>query len=375
VAAGAGSDPLYLPQAGKREDPVYLTGPYNGGAFGLSIVTHAEAGPFNLGDVVVRASIRINPSTAQVSVVSDPLPQIKDGIPFRLRLVNVDIDRPNFIFNPSNCEQMKVTGTIVSAEGASENVSSPFAVANCALLPFKPAFGVSTQKDGELKGHGASLRVKLTLPHAGPQSASQSGEANIRSVKVTLPKALPARLTTLQQACTEQVFAADAANCPKASFVGIAIAHTPILGVPLQGPAILVSHGGQAFPDLDIVLQGEGITIILTGNTAIKHNITTSTFASVPDAPVSSFELVLPEGPNSALSANGNLCSQKLVMPTEFVAQNGATLSQNTHIEVEGCEFVVKVKSGKSRRGEPRMDGDERGQEIQFTEQIKSEIQ
>jgi hypothetical protein len=137
----------------------------------------------------------------------------------------------------------------------------------------------------------------------------------------------------------------------------MAVAHTPILANPLTGPAYLVSHGGVAFPDLVVVLQGEGITIDLTGNTSIKHNVTTSTFASVPDAPVESFELTLPEGPNSALSANGNLCSQKLVMPTEFVGQNGATLSQNTHIEVEGCEFVVKVKSGKSRRGEPRRTG------------------
>jgi hypothetical protein len=350
AAAGAGSEPLYLPQPGRREDPVYLTGPYNGGPFGLSIVTHAEAGPFNLGDVIVRASIRVNPTTAQVTVVSDPLPQIKDGIPFRLRLVNVDINRPNFTFNPTNCEELHVNSTITGLEGGVASPSNRFQVANCALLPFKPSFGVSTQHDGELKGHGASLRVKLTFPHAGPQGPSQSGEANVRSVKVTLPKALPARLTTLQKACTAAQFETNAAGCPQASFVGTAIAHTPILSTPLVGPAILVSHGGEAFPDLDIVLQGQGITVILTGNTGIKHNITTSTFATVPDAPVSSFELVLPEGEHSALAANGNLCQQKLVMPTTFVAQNGATLNQETHIEVEGCrvfEFVVKVNRGE----------------------------
>jgi hypothetical protein len=261
----------------------------------------------------------------------------------------VDIDRPEFVFNPTNCERMAVTGTITSTQGATANVSSPFQVGGCAGLAFKPSFTVSTQNSGELKGHGASLRVRLAFPHAGPQSGA-AGEANVRSVKVSLPKALPARLTTLQKACTAAQFESNPAGCPEASFVGAAIAHTPILANPLAGPAILVSHGGEAFPDLDIVLQGQGITVILTGNTSIKHNITTSTFASVPDAAVSNFELVLPEGPHSALAANENLCQAKLVMPTAFVAQNGATLNQETHIEVEGFrEFSCIEKRG----GEP----------------------
>jgi hypothetical protein len=259
-----------------------------------------------------------------------------DGVPTDLRTVNVMIDRPNFMFNPTNCEPMSVTGVITSAQGVTASVSSPFQVGGCRGLTFKPKFSVSTSHNGELKGHGASLKVDLQFPNAGPQSGAAAGEANTKSVKVTLPKALPARLTTLQKACTAAQFESNPAGCPEASFVGAAVAHTPILDNPLAGPAILVSHGGEAFPDLDLVLQGEGITIDLVGNTAIKHNITTSTFASVPDAPVSNFELTLPEGPHSALAANGNLCQQKLVMPTAFVAQNGATLNQETHIEVEG---------------------------------------
>ncbi|HEY7933994.1 MAG TPA: hypothetical protein VID48_09225, partial [Solirubrobacteraceae bacterium] len=273
-----------------------------------------------------------------------------------LRSVNVTIDRPNFTLNPTNCAPMAVTGTITSTQGAIAPVSSRFQVGDCAGLTFAPKFAVSTSGKAS-KRNGASLNVKLTFPHSGPQSGNQSGEANVKSVKVKLPSALPARLTTLQKACTEKQFAENPAGCPKASLVGMAIAHTPILSVPLQGPVYLVSHGGAAFPDVVMILQGEGIVIDLVGNTEIKGQVTTSTFASVPDAPVSSFELKLPEGEFSALSANGNLCTQKLVMPTEFVAQNGATLSQNTHIEVEGCEFVVKVKSGKSRRREPRRQG------------------
>jgi hypothetical protein len=361
VGAGVGSDPLVIPQPGEPEIPIYLTGPYEGAPFGLSVVVPAIAGPFDLGTVVVRATISVNPYTAQVTVTTYPsgpysIPQILDGVPIRLRTINVTIDRKEFVFNPTSCEPMSVTGTLASAEGASAAVSSPFQVTNCATLRFAPKFAVSTEGKAS-KRNGASLNVKLTFPHPGPQSSSQSGEANIARVHVQLPKSLPARLTTLQKACPDKVFEANPAGCPKESIVGQAIAHTPILNVPLQGPAFFVSHGGAKFPELILVLQGEGITIDLAGETDIKHGVTTSTFAHVPDAPVTSFELALPQGPFSALAANGNLCTQNLEMPTEFVAQNGATLSQNTHIEVEGCEFVVKVKSGKSHRGEPRRTG------------------
>jgi hypothetical protein len=219
-------------------------------------------------------------------------------------------------------------------------LSNRFQVANCATLPFKPTFTVSTSAKTS-RPNGASLSVKLSFP--------QSGEANIHSVHVELPKALPSRLTTLQKACTEAQFASNPAGCPSASIVGHAIAHTPILNVPLEGPAYFVSHGGAKFPELIVVLQGQGVTIQLAGETFInsKTGVTSSSFANVPDAPVSSFELVLPQGQYSALAANGNLCAQNLVMPTKFVAQNGATLSQNTHIEVEGCANTLSLISKK----------------------------
>jgi hypothetical protein len=152
----------------------------------------------------------------------------------------------------------------------------------------------------------------------------------------------------LQKACTAAVFDANPAACPAASIVAYAKAITPILPVPLEGPAYFVSHGGEAFPQLILVLQGYGITIDLVGDTFIsKAGITSSTFAHVPDAPVSSFELTLPEGKYSALAANGNLCKEqsKLKMPTEFTAQNGAVLNQNTHIEVEGCSNTLSLIS------------------------------
>jgi hypothetical protein len=344
VSAGAGPDPVFLPQAGRLEDPVYLTGPYNGAPFGLSIVEHAEAGPFNLGTVIVRAAIGVDPHTAQVVIKSQPLPQILQGIPTEVRSVTVTVDRPGFIFNPTSCNPLTVTGTAVSTQGSSAVLSSRYQAAGCQALAFKPTFAVSTQGRTSKTG-GASLHVKVT---------SGAGQANIAQVKVDLPKQLPARLTTLQKACPGGVFAANPASCPAASLVGTATAHTPVLSSPLAGPAYLVSHGGAAFPDLVIVLQGEGVTFDLDGLTGIKHGITSSTFRSIPDAPVSTFELTLPAGPRSVLGGNlpakakGSLCGQNLTAPTALTGQDGTTIKQNTRITITGCS---KHRRAPHRRG------------------------
>jgi hypothetical protein len=164
---------------------------------------------------------------------------------------------------------------------------------------------------------------------------------------VDLPKQLPSRLTTLEKACIGRVFEANPAGCPVHSMVGHAVVHTVVLPVALEGPAYFVSYGGEAFPDLVMVLQGYGITIDLVGDTYIKKGITSSAFKAIPDAPISSFELTLPEGKYSALAANGNLCGQKLAMPTAFTAQNGAEIKQDTKIAVTGCPSSVSIESKK----------------------------
>ncbi len=339
ATAGPGPDPVSV-QGGQ----VFLTGPYKGAPFGLSVIVPAVAGPFNLGNVIVRAAIQIDPHTAQITVVSDPLPTVLDGIPLQLRSVNVTIDRPGFMFNPTNCDPLTVGGTLTSTQGTTASVSSDFQAVNCATLPFKPVFSVSTQA-GTSKKNGASLTVKGTFP--------TGAQANIRSVGVVLPKQLPARLTTIQQACPEATFNANPASCPVGSNIGVASATTPILSSPLTGPAYLVSHGGAAFPDVVIVFQSEGVTFDLVGSVNIKHGITSSTFATVPDAPISSFELSLPEGPHSGLAAvvpakaKGNLCGQKLTMPFTTTGQNGAVLKQNTRIQVTGC-LKTKTKAKKT---------------------------
>jgi hypothetical protein len=344
VGTGAGSNPYYV--TGK----VYLTGPYNGAPYGLSFVVPAVAGPLNLGTVVVRAAVSVDPHTTALTVTSEPLPQILQGVPLHIRAVNVTLDRERFIFNPSNCNAMAIKATMTSSLGAVSPVSTHFQATNCAALSFHPKFTVTTSGKTS-RANGASLDAKLLEPNVGGQPilATNGGEANIAKVKVELPKALPSRLTTLQKACTAQVFEANPANCPSASLVGYAKATTPILPVQLTGPAYFVSHGGEAFPSLIVVLQGYGVRVDLIGATFIsKQGITSSTFGAVPDVPVSSFELYLPEGPYSALAANGNLCKKKLVMPTEMVGQDGEVIHQSTPIGLTGCNKANAKKKAKA---------------------------
>jgi hypothetical protein len=340
VGVGAGSNPYYV--TGKA----YLTGSYNGAPYGLAFVVPAIAGPLNLGTVVVRAAVNVDPHTAALTVTSEPLPQILQGVPLDIRAVNVTLDREHFIFNPTNCDPLSIDATLTSALGASVPVSTRFQATNCSALSFTPKFSATTSGRTSRAG-GATLDARLQMPGGA--------QANIARVKVELPKALPSRLTTLQKACPARTFQANPAGCPAASLVGYAKADTPLLPVMLTGPAYFVSHGGEAFPSLIVVLQGYGVRVNLVGSTFIsKKGITSSTFAAVPDVPVSTFELYLPQGPYSALAANGNLCKQKLSMGTELAAQNGAVIHQSTPIGVTGCTKpnAKKTSERTSRQAE-----------------------
>jgi DNA-binding beta-propeller fold protein YncE len=367
IGVGIGNDPFTV--TGGR---FYLTGPYNGhgsctvgeagcAPFGLTFEVPAKAGPFDLANtknnhppcdcVVVRGKIELNPQTAAITITSNPpgtpdsIPTSIEGIPLEIQHVNATTTRGNFQFNPTNCSKMALTGTVQLNEGGTSTISTPFQVTNCAALKFEPKFTVSTSAKTS-RTQGASLTAKLAYP-----SVPQGTDADIAKVKVELPKQLPSRLTTLQKACTAGQFEANPAACPTASKIGYAVVHTPLIPVPLQGPAIFVSHGGEAFPSLTLVLQGYGITIDLVGTTDIKKGVTSTTFKTVPDQPFSSFELTLPEGPYSALTAPGNLCTAKnLTMPTEFIAQNGAELKQATKITVTGCPKAKKTTHKKKHK-------------------------
>ncbi len=330
VGAGSGPEPYSF------SGPVFLTTHYGGSPYGLSIPVAAVAGPFNLGTVVTRAGINVDPYTARV-IATSTLPTIVGGVPLRLKSVAVNINRKGFLYNPTNCGPLATDSLLTSTLGATNTTSSPFQVGKCDSLAFKPSFQAATS-DKASKKNGAALQVNVSMP---------AHEANIRSVVAALPIQLPSRLSTLQKACVGATFDANPAACPAASKVGSATVRTPVLPGRLSGPAYLVSRGGAAFPDLDLILEGNGVRVILVGNTNIKNGVTTSTFASVPDVPVSSFALDLPMGPNSVLSAFGNLCLRPLLMPTTITAQSGAQIRQSTRISVTGCS--VRILSRRVR--------------------------
>ncbi len=343
---GPGPYPFVLPEPGAPPAPIYLTGSYEGAPFGLSIAVPIVAGPFNLGTEVVRAKIEVDPHTSQLTISTTAFPKTVKGIPTDIREIDAVIDRPEFMFNPTSCNPMSFSGTAYSFEGATAPVSSHFQMGSCRSLAFKPDFKVSTSGKTS-RASGASLTAKIVYPTGNLGANQASSQSNIASVKVDLPKRLPSRLTTLQKACTAATFEANPANCPAASIVGHARAITPVLPVPIEGPTYFVSHAGEEFPSLIAVLQGYGVTIDLVGSTFInsKTNITSSTFKNVPDVPIASFELTLPQGKYSALAANGNLCKTKLVMPTAFTAQDGAVIHQSTPISVTGCPKSKKAKA------------------------------
>lgn len=363
VGTGVGTILDYVP------GELYLSGSFRGDPLSVVSITSAVVGPFDLGTVVVRFGLHIDPYTAQVSIDptgSEPIPTIIDGIVTHVRDIRVSIDRSNFTINPTSCQPRPISSTLTSSLGQSATTSTLLHAEACNELAFKPKFVVSTSGRTS-RANGASLSVKLTMPiKLGTQS-------NIRTVKVELPKQLPSRLETLQQACTEQQFNRNPAGCPKASFIGRAVATTPILPEPLTGPMIFVSHGGEAFPSLVLALQGYGFTIDIVGSTFIneKTGITSTTFHAIPDEPVGTFQLTMPQGKYSALAATANLCDithttktiaidkrvtikthghrktivrklkrrtrARFTMPTIFTAQNGATIKQNTPITVTGC--------------------------------------
>jgi uncharacterized repeat protein (TIGR01451 family) len=328
VAAGPGADPLFLPGS------VYLTGPYDGAPFGLSIVVPAQAGPLDLGMIDIRASVNVDPSSAALSIASGPLPQRVDGIPLQIKTVNLDIDREGFTFNPSDCQPLAVEGVLESNEGATAQVTSPFRAANCAKLPFKPKLTALTHASTSKAG-GAYLHMRIVFP--------PGARANVAKLKVDLPRQLRARLTTLQQACVAAVFAVDPASCPAQSVVGSVTVLTPVLRHGLVGPVYLVSHAGASAPSLEFVLQGEGVTIDVAGQASVEHGVLAGIFSSLPDVPFSTLGLVLTEGPHSLLAANlparahASMCGQRLTMPTAITAQNGAVIRQSTRLLVSGC--------------------------------------
>ncbi len=346
VELGPGTEPS-LVEGGQ----VFLTGPYKGAPFGLSIVIPAKVGPYTLagvngvGELVLKAALNVGSRTAALTITSDPFPNALDGIPLQLRLIKLALDRPDFMLNPTSCSPLQITSTLASVQNTTASIASPFQAANCGALTFAPTLAVSTPAKTS-RVDGTSVYVKTTAPPT---------DAVAVKVKSALPKQLVIRLTTLQKSCRAATFESNPAACPLSSVIGVVRSAMPSVSGIFSGPIYLVSHGGAKFPEVVVILQDDGIRVDLHGETFVSPSgITSTTFTAIPDVPVNYFEAELPAGPYSALAAKGSLCDGPLVIPNEWYGYNGAVIKRSTRITVTGCPKAKRAHHTKPRHGRRR---------------------
>jgi hypothetical protein len=306
VGAGAGTDPFYV-----NTGSAYLAGPYKGAPLSLAIVTPAVAGPFDLGNVVVRTALRVNPETARVTAVTDALPTILDGVPLDLRDVRVDLDREDFTVQPTSCESEPFGGSATSTTGLTAPLRSPYAAIGCAGLPFAPDLSLAVKGASKRSGYPA-LVAKLK---------ARKGDADIGAVTVALPHSEFLAQNHIGTICTRPQFAAR--KCPKRSIYGYAEARTPLLAKPLKGPVYLRANGGaRELPDLVAALRGQ-IEIDLVGYIDSHKGGIRTRFVKVPDAPISSFTLRMKGGEKSLLENSTDLCAAAQHAEVRMTGQNG----------------------------------------------------
>jgi hypothetical protein len=337
VGAGPGSNPIYVPQPDKAPTGVYLAGPYKGAPYSLVVKVPAQAGPFDLGTVVVRNGLYVDSETTQVTARSDALPQILKGIPITYRDIRVVVDRPDFIVNPTNCDPMSVDSRIGGSGGATADPRSRFQVAGCDALPFAPKLKLQLKGATRRIGHPA-LKAVLT---------ARPGEAGIARAQVNLPHGEFLDQGNLNKTCTKPVLLAG--DCPASSIYGRARAFTPLLDRPLEGPVYLVGGYGYKLPALVADLNGQ-IRVTLVGKVDSGPNKgIRNTFEVVPDAPVSRFVLEMKGGKKYGLLENSeNLCKApkaKRRAIARFTGQNG---------KVAAFKPLVRNQCGKGAKKHAR---------------------
>jgi hypothetical protein len=329
AAAGAGPAPYYA------KGKAYLSGPYKGAPLSLAIVTPATAGPFDLGTIVVRTALDVDPESARITAKSDPIPSILQGIPLDVRAVQIKLDRPGFTLNPTNCNPMAFGGQLLSTLNQAAPLSSRFQVGECDRLAFKPKLGLRLAGKTNRGGH-PSLRAVVTLPPGG---------ANVAGASVALPHSEFLDQGHIGTVCTRVQFAAG--QCPAASVYGHARAVTPLLDAPLEGPVYLRSSSNK-LPDLVADLNGQ-IHVVLAGRIDSVNGGIRTTFESVPDAPVSSFVLTMPGGKKGLLQNSTNICAKANRAVAQFEGQNGKTADLKPALKVD-CAKKKKKKSAHAGR-------------------------
>jgi hypothetical protein len=337
AGAGAGSKPYYV--SGKA----YLAGPYKGAPLSLAIITPALAGPYDLGTVVVRAAVELDPFTSQLTVRSDPIPTELKGIPLDLRSIAVRANRPNFTVNPTNCKPMVVAGSLSSTVGQTAPLSDRFQVSGCKKLAFAPRLELRLKGKTRRSGHPA-LKAVLTYP--------KEASANIARAQVGLPHSEFLDQGNLDKVCTQPQLRSG--TCPSTSVYGHAKAWTPLLAKPLEGPVYLGVGFGYKLPALVADLNGQ-IRVLLKGKVdTTKHQGIRTTFETVPDAPVSRFVLEMKGGPKYGLLENSeNICRKAQRASVRFLAQSGKVEQLQQKIGND-CKAKRKRKTRGKGAGGPR---------------------
>jgi hypothetical protein len=320
VAAGPGSHPFHA--VGK----MYLAGPFKGAPLSLAAVTPALAGPYDYGVVVVRVALHVDPLTAQVSAVSDTVPSIIGGIPIRMRSIQVNIDKPNFTINPTNCSPFTVDSQGIGDQGTVTDFSSYFQVVNCASLPFKPTM---TMK--QVGGHKNTRRAKN--PQLQFDLRTRPGDANIKSLSVTLSSAFAIDQRHLGNICSEKELTEK--QCAGRTPIGKASTMTPLLDQPLEGPVYAVSGSG-GLPKLAFILNGQGNLVPRAETKTISKGGAgrlQTTVPVVPDAPIGHFHLIVFGGKSGYLINTRDICVKAPVAQVAYVAQNGKTFNQKVRVK------------------------------------------
>lgn len=331
AGAGAGTHPLYVPGR------VYLAGPYKGAPLSLEVVIPAVSGPYDLGNVAVRVAVSVNPVTAQITAVSDPLPQILEGIPLRTRTIRLDLNRPGFALNPTNCDPFAVDGAISGDEGGSASPIAHFQAANCAGLAFKPKLNIKLKGSTKRRGHPALRAVLRT----------GSGEANLSRVNVVMPKNELLDNSHIGTVCTRVQFAAKA--CPPDSVYGTARAVTPLLDQPLSGNVYLRASNHK-LPDLVADLHGQ-FDIEVSGRIdSPKKAGLRARFETIPDAPVTEFVLNMAGGKKGLLVNSRNLCKADRRAKQTLIGQNGARVKRKAKLRAACGSKASRAHKRKLKR-------------------------
>jgi hypothetical protein len=333
TVSGTGNAPLVL--GGKA----YLSGPHKGAPLSMTIITPAISGPFDLGTVVVRVALNVDPLTAQINAVSDPIPNVFGGVKLDIRSIDVNVNRHNFMINPTNCAAGAVAGTIngggsnpaSAAAWSSYAVSAPFQATGCNKLSFKPSLNARIT-GGTTRAKNPKIRVVVK---------ARSGDANIARTALNLPHSLFLDQGHIKTVCTRVQLAAKA--CPKNSIYGQAEASSPLLKQKLKGPVYLVSSK-HTLPDLLADLNGQ-INIQLDGVISSQHGGLKTVFNNTPDVPLKTFILNMQGGDKSLLQNSANLCKSPQLAILNMKGQNGKTVKTNQlRLNIASCGGKKKSK-------------------------------